>query len=68
MKFRTLFTFCVVSLGPIVSGSTLSEDEVVRPEDLTVRAGSNRVHCSGLEIKENGAWNVFSTAGLKSKR
>ena len=31
----------VVALGPVVSGSGLSEDEVVGPEELSERSGSD---------------------------
>ena len=37
--FSVALTFCVVSLGPVVSGSALSEHKVVRPEDLAKRSG-----------------------------
>ena len=46
-------TFGVVSLGPVVAGATLSEDEVVRAEDLTIGAASHRVHCAWLEVHQH---------------
>jgi hypothetical protein len=52
----------VVTLGPVVSGTGLSEDEVVWSEELSVRSSSDRVHSSWLEIHEDGSWYV-STAG-----
>jgi hypothetical protein len=61
-----IFTFGIVTLGPVVSCSGLAEDEIIRPENLSVRAGSNRVHSSGLEIKEDGARHIFATACLCS--
>ena len=51
-------------LGPVVSCSTLPEDKVVRTENLSVRAGPNRVHSSGLEIEKDCARNIFTTACL----
>ena len=54
----------VVTLGPVVAGAGLPEDEVIGAENLPERPGSDRVHCAGLQIHENGAWNVPSTAGL----
>ncbi|GMT14308.1 hypothetical protein PFISCL1PPCAC_5605 [Pristionchus fissidentatus] len=59
-----LSAFSVVSLGPVVSGSTLSEDEVIGTEDLSVCRRANRVHSSGLEIDENCTGNVLSSVRL----
>ena len=58
------FTFCVVALGPVVSGSGLSENEVVWPEDLSVGSGADGVHGAGLEVDEDGAGHVLAAAGL----
>ncbi len=58
------FTFSVVALGPVVSGSGLSEDEVVGPEDLSVGTGPDGVHGSGLEVDEDGARNVLAAGGF----
>ena len=41
---------CVVTLGPVVSGTALSEDEVVWSEDLSEWSGSDGVHGSGLKV------------------
>jgi predicted glutamine amidotransferase len=60
-KFGSL---CVVTFGPVVSGTTLSEDEVVWAEDLTEWSGSDGVHSSGLKIDKNGTWDVFATGGF----
>jgi hypothetical protein len=57
-------TFSVMSLGPIVSGSGLAEDEVVGSEELAVRAGSNGVHGSGFKIHEDGSGDITSTGGF----
>ncbi|GMT14310.1 hypothetical protein PFISCL1PPCAC_5608, partial [Pristionchus fissidentatus] len=59
-----LSAFSVVSLGPVVSGATLSEDEVVRTEDLSVGSRADRIHSSGLEIDENCTGNVLSSVRL----
>jgi hypothetical protein len=53
-----------VTLGPVVTGTTLSEDEVVGSEELTERSSSDGVHCSWFEIHENGSWDVSSTGGF----
>ena len=54
-----LGAFGVVSLGPVVAGAGLAEDEVVWSEELAEGGAANRVHRSRLEIDENGARNVF---------
>jgi len=57
-------TFGVVTLGPIVTGTGLSKDEVVWSEDLTEWARSDRVHGSWFKIDEDGSWNVLATSGF----
>ena len=52
----------VVALGPVVSGAGLAEHEVVGSEDLAVRAGSDAVHGSGLEIHEDRARDEAAAA------
>ncbi len=52
-----------MSLGPVVSGSGLSENEVVRPENLSVRSGPDRVHSSRLEVDEDGSRDILVGAG-----
>jgi hypothetical protein len=59
-----LSTFSVVTLGPVVTGTGLSEDEVVWSEELTEWAGSDRVHGSWLEIHKDGSWDITATSGF----
>jgi len=59
-----LGTLGVVTLGPVVTGTGLSEDEVVWSEELTERSSSDGVHGSRLEIHEDGSWDVSSSGGL----
>merc|ERR1712188_364779 len=59
-----LRTLGVVSLGPIVSGASLSEDKVVGAEELTEGAGTDGVHGTGLQIHEDGAGDIATTGGL----
>mmetsp|Transcript_7106 Transcript_7106/g.43991 ORF Transcript_7106/g.43991 Transcript_7106/m.43991 type:complete len:229 (+) Transcript_7106:2978-3664(+) len=56
--------FGVVSLGPVVSGSGLSKDEIVGTEDLSKRAGTHGVHGSGFQVHEDGSGDVPSTGGF----
>ena len=57
-------TFGVVTLGPVVAGASLAEDEVVGAEDLAVGTGADGVHGAGLEVHEDGAGHVASTGGF----
>ena len=53
-----------MSLSPVVTGSGLSEDEVVWSEELTERSGSDGVHGSWLKIHKDGSWDVTATSGF----
>ncbi|MFS8003538.1 hypothetical protein Hanom_Chr13g01215141 [Helianthus anomalus] len=53
-----------MTFRPIISGTRLPEHEVIRPEDLTVRTGSDAVHGPWLEVHEDGAWNEPSATGF----
>jgi hypothetical protein len=57
-------SFGVVSLSPVVTGSSLSEHEVVGSEELSEGSGSNGVHCSGFEVHKNCSWDVSSSGGF----
>ena len=53
-----------MSLGPVVTGTGLSEDEVVWSEELSEWASSDGVHGSWFEIHEDGSWDVSSSGGF----
>jgi len=53
-----------MALGPVVTSTGLSEDEVVGSEELTEGSGSDGVHGAGLEIHKDSAGNVSSTGGF----
>ena len=59
-----LGTLGVMTLGPVVTGTGLSEDEVIWSEELTEWSGSDGVHGSWLKIHEDGSWDVSSTGGF----
>merc|ERR1719345_588986 len=59
-----LGSFGVMSLGPVVTGTGLSEHEVIGTEELTERSSADGVHGTGLEIHEDGAGDVTATGGL----
>ena len=50
---------CVVTLGPVVPGAALTEDKVVRTEDLAEWSGPDGVHGSGFEVHQDCTWDVF---------
>jgi len=57
-------SFGVVTFGPVVSGSSLTEDEVVGSEELTVGSGSYGVHGSGLQVHEDGSGHISASGGF----
>jgi hypothetical protein len=59
-----LSAFSVVTLGPVVSGTGLSEDEVVRSEKLTEGSSSDGVHGSGFEIHKDSSGDIPSAGSL----
>jgi hypothetical protein len=59
-----LSTFGIVTLGPVVTGSGLTEDEVVWAEELTEWASADGVHGTGLKIHKDGSWDITATSGF----
>merc|ERR1719362_1802747 len=59
-----LSSLSVVTLGPVVTSTGLSEDEVVWSEELTEWAGSDGVHGTWLKIHKDGSWDVTATSGF----
>jgi hypothetical protein len=54
----------VVTFGPVVTSTSLAEDEVVGPEELTEGTSTDGVHGAGLEIHEDGAGDITATGGF----
>ena len=59
-----LGTFGVMTLGPVVTGTGLSEDEVIGAEELAEGTGTDGVHGTGLEIHKDGTGDVTATGGF----
>ena len=59
-----LSTFGVMALSPVVTGTRLSEDEVVWSEELAEWSSADGVHGTWLKIHKNGSWNVAATSGF----
>ena len=57
-------SFSVVTLGPVVSCTGLSEDEVVRSEELTERSCSYGVHGTRLEIHEDCSGYISTSSSF----
>ena len=57
-------SFCVVTLGPVVSSSTLSKHKIVWTENLTKGTRTNWIHGSRFQINQNSSWYIFSTSGF----
>jgi len=57
-------TFGVMALGPVVTGTSLTENEVVGSEELTEGSGTDGVHGSGLEVHEDGSGDETATSGF----
>jgi hypothetical protein len=54
----------VVTLGPVISGTVLAEDEVIGAEELAEGTGTDRVHGTGLKIHKDGTGDIATTGGL----
>ncbi len=57
-------SFSVVTFSPVVSSSSLTEDEVVGSEELTVGTSSDGVHSSGLQVHKDGSGDVSASSGF----
>ena len=60
-----LGTLSIVALSPVVAGARLTRYEVVGTEELTERAGTDGVYGTGLQIHEDGTWDVLVARGLR---
>jgi len=53
-----------VTFSPIVTSTSLSENEVIWSEKLTEWSSSNGVHGSRFEIHKNSSWDESTTGGF----
>lgn len=63
-RVNKLGTLGVVALGPVVAGTALAKDEVVRAEELAKGTGADGVDGAGLQVDEDGAGDVLVARGL----
>jgi len=54
----------VVSLGPVVTGTGLSEDEVIGAEKLTILASTDGIHSAWLKINKDCTRNVLAASSF----
>eukprot|EP00162_Nutomonas_longa_P015877 comp22433_c1_seq1/m.54978 comp22433_c1_seq1/g.54978 ORF comp22433_c1_seq1/g.54978 comp22433_c1_seq1/m.54978 type:complete len:484 (+) comp22433_c1_seq1:197-1648(+) len=63
-RVNELSALSVVTLGPVVTSTALSEHKVVRAEDLTKRTRTDSVHGSRLKINQDRARHIASAGRL----
>ena len=59
-----LLTNGVVTTGVVVGGILLTGDQLLGVEELTVGTGADLVNDGGLQIDEDGTWDVLAGASL----
>ncbi len=59
-----LGTLSVVTLGPVVAGAGLAEDEVVRAEELAEGTSADGIHGTGLQVDQDGTRNILVAGSL----
>ena len=57
-------TFSVETLGPVVTSTSLAEDEVVGVEEPAVRTSTDGVYCARLKVHKDGTGDIMATAGF----
>lgn len=57
-------TLSVVSFCPIISRSTLTEHKIVRPEESSMSASLDGVHCARLQVDQYSARDVLALSGF----
>jgi hypothetical protein len=59
-----LSTLSVVTLGPVVTGTRLTENKVVGTEELTKGTSADGVHGTGLQVDEDSTRDIFVAGSL----
>jgi hypothetical protein len=62
--FAEFLTFSVVSFGPVVTSTRLTENEVIWTEELTILTSTDGIHGTWFKIDKDSTWNVFATSGF----
>jgi len=53
-----------VTLGPVITSTSLTEDKVVGSEELTEGTGTDRVHGTRLEINQASTRDIATTSSF----
>lgn len=53
-----------MALGPVVAGAALPKYEIIGPENLTERAGTDRVHRARLQVDQDRTRHIFTARCL----
>mmetsp|Transcript_52658 Transcript_52658/g.60242 ORF Transcript_52658/g.60242 Transcript_52658/m.60242 type:complete len:429 (-) Transcript_52658:3488-4774(-) len=59
-----LSTFGVVTLSPVISSTSLSENEVIGSEETTERSSTDGIHGSGFQVHQDGSGDISSTSSF----
>ena len=57
-------TFGVVTFGPVITGTGLSEDKVIGAEQLTEGSGTDGIHGTRFQIHKDGTRDVTTAGGF----
>ena len=63
-KLYELSTLSVLTIGPVVTNTGLTEDEVVGSKDWTESFSSDEVYGSWHKVHEDSRWDISTTNGL----
>ena len=63
-RVNELGSLSVVTLGPVITSSSLTKHEVVRAEELSKGASTDGVHGTGLKIHQDSTRNIAAASGL----
>jgi hypothetical protein len=56
--------FGVMTLGPIVTSTSLTKDKVVWSKKLTEWSSTDGVHSAWLKIHKDGTWDITTTCSF----
>lgn len=59
-----LGTLSVVTLGPVVTSTGLTENKVIGAEELTKGTSADGIHGTGLQIDQDSTRDIFVARGL----
>jgi hypothetical protein len=57
-------TFGVVTFGPVITGTGLSEDKVIGAEQLAEGSGTDGIHGTRFQIHKDGSGDISATGGF----